>query len=188
MMLIWQMKASTEYLSLAYTNEQPDVRRVMDYEDGKLSTWPPIYVEYDTFVYENMDERYERVPNFPSISGNITCDEESRLILDELVYDHVEFLPLLSHTIKDRQLYILYPKKILDCLDNKRSDFVRTRTGYIRGISSHVFRPDSIGDTPIFRLPIAGSPSSRPYVNDEFKQQIEENNLTGLEFKRVWEG
>ena len=33
---------------------------------------------------------------FPSISGNITCDEESRLILNGLVHEHVEFLPLLS--------------------------------------------------------------------------------------------
>lgn len=187
-MVIWQMKASTEYLSLAYTNEQPDVRRVMDYEDGKLSTWEPIYVEYASDVYDDMDERYERVPNFPSISGNITCDEESKLILDELVHDHVEFLPLLSHTIKDRQLYILYPKTILDCLDNEQSEFVRTRTGYIRGISRHVFRSDCISDTPIFRLPIAGSPSSRPYVSDEFQQLIEDNNLTGLEFWKVWEG
>lgn len=187
-MVIWQTRTSLDYLSIAYTNEQPDVRRVMDYEDGKLSTWPPIYVEYDTFVYDDMDERYERVPNFPSISGNITCDEESKLILDEFVYAHVEFLPLLSHTIKERQLYILYPKTILDCLDNEKSEFVRTRSGYLRGIRKHVFKTACIGDTPIFRLPIAGSPSSRPYVNDEFKQLVEDNKLTGLEFRKVWEG
>ena len=29
-MVIWQTKSSLDYLSLAYTNEQPDVRNVMD--------------------------------------------------------------------------------------------------------------------------------------------------------------
>ena len=91
-------------------------------------------------------------------------------------------------TIKDRQLYILYPKTILDCLDNDLSEFVRLRSGYIIGIRKHVFEPTYIGETPIFRLPIAGSPSSRPYVNDEFKQLVETNELTGLEFRKVWEG
>ena len=135
-----------------------------------------------------MDESLVRVPNFPSISGHIACDEEAKLILDGLVKNHVEFLPLLSHTIKDKQYYILYPKTILDCLNTVRSEFVRLQSGDIRGMRRYAFRPDSIGNTPIFRLPVAGISSHRPYVNDRFKQLVEDNKLTGLEFKKVWEG
>ena len=122
------------------------------------------------------------------MSASITCNEAVKSILSEAVHAYVEFLPLTSATIKEEQYFVFYPKVILDCLDNEQPDFVRTRTGYIMGVRRHVFRPDCIGDTPIFRLPIAGSRWGWPYVNDRFKQLIEDNNLTGLEFRKVWEG
>lgn len=186
-MVIWQTKASRTYQALDYVNEY-DVRSTMAYERGELSTWIPFYVKYATDVYDDMDDRDVRVPNFPRISGNITCDEEAKLILENLVHDHVEFLPLLSHTIKDKQYYILYPKTILNCLDNEQSEFARLKGKYILGIRKHVFRPRCVGDTPVFRLPVAGSPSGEPYVNDKFKQMVEDNALTGLEFRKVWDG
>ena len=52
------------------------------------------------------------------------------------------------------------------------------------GIKRHKFKPDCVGDVPIFKLP--GNPGTRPYVNDKFKQLIEDYNLTGLEFRKVW--
>lgn len=186
-MVIWRIRTSGEYQALDYVNKY-DVRGTREYKRGELSTWRPFYVVYATDVYDDMDESLVRVPNFPDISGNITCDEEAKLILDEYVHDHAEFLLLLSYTIKDKRYFILYPKTILDCLDNERSEFVRLPSGYIRGIRRYAFRPDSIGDTPIFRLPVAGISSHRPYVNDRFKQLVEDNKLTGLEFQKVWEG
>ena len=118
---------------------------------------------------------------------HITCNEEIKSILDGLLHDHVDFLPLASHTIRDDQYYILYPKTVLNCLDNDVSEFIRLRSGYIRGVKRYVFKSDCIGDTPMFRLPIAGSPIGEPYVNDRFKQLVEDNNLTSLEFTKVWE-
>ena len=103
-------------------------------------------------------------------------------MLDELVKDHIDFLPLLSDTITDRRLYILHPITELDCLDSERSEFSRLSSGYIMGIKRHKFKPDCVGDVPIFKLP--GNPGTRPYVNDKFKQLIEDYNLTGLEFRR----
>ena len=114
--------------------------------------------------------------------------EEIKSILGGLLHEHVDFLPLASHTIRDDQFYVLYPKTVLDCLDNDKSEFVRLRSGYIRGVKRYEFRPDCIGTTPIFQLPVAGSPIGRPYVNDAFKQLAEDNNLTGLRFSKVWEG
>lgn len=186
-MVIWQCRASVDYLALAFA-AHGGARSVLDYVNGKSLKWKPVSVEYDTDLYDDTDERHERVPDFLRMSGSITCNEAAKSIVDEAVHEYVEFLPLTSTTIKDEQYYILYPKTILDCLDNEQSEFVRTRTGYIRGISKHVFRSDRIGDTPIFRLPVAGSPWGRPYVNDKLKQLIEDNNLTGLEFRKVWEG
>jgi len=185
-MAIWQMNCSVDYLALAYADEA--ARTVRHYVNGKSLKWQPVGVKYDTDLYDDTDERHERVPDFPRMSGSITCNEAAKSTLDQAVHEYVEFLPLTSTTIKDEQYYFFYPKVILDCLDNEQSDFVRSRTGYIRGISRHVFRPDCIGDTPIFRLPVAGSLWGWPFVNDRLKRLIEDNNLTGLEFRKVWEG
>lgn len=184
-MVIWQIEASLEYLYLAYDVER-DVRQTSDYSRGKLSKWQPVNVSYATYVSQDTDERHERISNFPAISGNITCDESAKLILHELAQDHIDFLPLQSDTITDRKLYILYPKTELDCLDNEKSEFVRLSSGYIMRINRHAFKSDCVGDIPIFRLP--GGAAFEPYVSEEFKQLIEDNDLTGLEFRKVWEG
>lgn len=184
-MVIWQTEASIEYLRLANAVER-DVRQTLDYTRGKLSKWQPLYVNYDTDVYDDTDERHERISDFATLSGRIICDEVARSMLDELVKDHIDFLPLLSDTITDRRLYILHPITELDCLDSERSEFSRLSSGYIMGIKRHKFKPDCVGDVPIFKLP--GNPGTRPYVNDKFKQLIEDYNLTGLEFRKVWEG
>lgn len=186
-MVIWRIKSCWEYMSLAYANGD-DVRYVMKYERGELTKWHPVLVKYDTDVSDDTDERFERVSNFPSISGNITCDEEAKSILVDLVYDHAEFLPLLSATITDKQYYILYPKTTLDCLDKERTEYsyLSERKKHLRSIKSYAFHSNRIGDTPMFRLPRGAA--FEPFVNDKFKQLIEDYNLTGLQFKKIWEG
>ena len=182
-MTIWQVKTSWEYEEFGY-DEEHYVRYIRAYERGELSRWRPVYV--------GCSERHDCIPNFPGLSSDITCDEKAKSILDELIHGYVDFLPLASHTIADKQYCILYPKTLLDCLANERTEFVRTQSGFIFGVRRYVFKPDCIGDTPIFRLslPTADNPSPIfcPYVNDEFKQLVENNNLTGLEFEKVWEG
>ena len=133
-MVIWQTEASIEYLRLANAVER-DVRQTLDYTRGKLSKWQPLYVNYDTDVYDDTDERHERISDFATLSGRIICDEVARSMLDELVKDHIDFLPLLSDTITDRRLYILHPITELDCLDSERSEFSRLSSGYIMASS-----------------------------------------------------
>ena len=191
-MTIWQVKTGWKYKSLGY-DEEHYVKYIMAYRRGELSRWQPVYVGYSNEVYiSDMDEMYDRFPHFPGLSSDIACDEKAKSILDELIHGYVDFLPLASHTITDKQYCILYPKTLLDCLDNERTEFVRTQSGFIFGVRRYVFKSDCIGDTPIFRLPLPTadnpSPIFCPYVNDEFKQLVEDNNLTGLEFEKVWEG
>ena len=183
-MAIWKILADSEYLGLNFADER-DIRLTWAYEDGELQEWQPFYVNYITFVTDDTDERYERISNFPRISGFITCDETAKSIIEQSLYSHVDFLPLLSETIKDRRLYVFYATTVLDCLDEEQSENTRLKSGYVVGIQRHVFKSDCIGDVPIFKLP--GDPAHAPYVNDRFKQLIEDNNLTGLKFRKVTE-
>ena len=65
-MVIWQTEASIEYLRLANAVER-DVRQTLDYTRGKLSKWQPLYVNYDTDVYDDTDERHERISDFATL-------------------------------------------------------------------------------------------------------------------------
>lgn len=186
-MAIWQAETDSSYKSLAYDNER-HARFLRLYERGELPSWSPVYVGYGTDVYPDFDPDQASVPSFPALSSSIACGRKVSTILAELVHGHVDFLPLASHAIKHEQYYILYTKTILHCLDNDETEFARMKSGYIKGVRRYVFKPDCIGATPIFRLPVAGSPIGEPYVNDAFKQLVEDNNLTGLKFRKVWEG
>ena len=191
-MAIWRIETGIEYRSLGYDNEY-DAKFIRLYRRGELPIWPQILVGYATDAYPDFDPKRAPVPSFPALSTNIACNSKARTMLAELVHYHVDFLPLASHTIADEQYYILYPKTILGCLDLEAPEFSRLQPGRIESIKRHDFKPhcsDCIGNIPIFKLPTSafGSPSGRPFVNDRFKQLVEVNNLSGLEFRKVYEG
>lgn len=160
----------------------------------ELETWEPQQVWYHPLDFQED----KAVANFPRWSATSpVCDAETRKIISELIDDNVEFLPLIFHkgahpksfttTASYGEYYAINILTTLDCLDYDRSEFTYFKsTGGIRGIRKRVFKPDCIGDTPIFKLPILNRVTT--YVTDEFKQLVEDNNLTGLKFRKVWEG
>ena len=160
----------------------------------ELESWEPQQV-----WYHPLDFREDKaVANFPSWSAtNPVCDAETRKIISGLIGDHVEFLPLIFHkgahpksfttAALDDEYYAINVLTTLDCLDYDRSEFIYFKsTGGIRSVRNRVFKPDCIGDAPIFKLPILNRVTT--YVTDSFKQLVDANNLTGLEFRKVWEG
>ena len=153
-------------------------------EDGtsELETWEPQHLTYESYEAEDINLG---LSNFPGWGGLSACDAKAKEVLGTLTADGVEFLPLLVPEISHTKYFAINVLTILDCLDNERSEF-----GYFGDlrmrIDKYEFKPDCIGDTPIFKLPIFTR--VRTYVTDSFKQLVEDNNLTGLEFRKVWEG
>ena len=78
-MIIWTLDTSSDYLSLMHVEER-DVRSWLDYINGKLPRWQPVCITYSTDVYDDTDERHERMPNFASLGSLITCDEETKSV------------------------------------------------------------------------------------------------------------
>ncbi len=147
-------------------------------------TWKPQEV-----WYHPADFKQEKgIPNFPSWSSSTTvCDAKAKHIIRNLIEKYVEFLPLASPTITDTDYDVINPLRILDCLDYEQSEFARYEwNGKISDIIKYEFYPDCIGEIPIFILPIFKR--TKLFVTDAFKQLVEDYNLTGLEFRKVWEG
>ncbi|MCY4073054.1 MAG: hypothetical protein OXG60_17305 [Chloroflexi bacterium] len=164
----------------------------------ELSTWVPQQVWYDPLVFR----QGRALANLPAWSVHTVGDTLAKAVIQELIGDHVEFLPLdfqapvgdgslyspeALRSLSEKQYYVINVLTTLDCLDFDQSEFTYFEsTGGIRSIRKRVFKPDCIGDTPIFKLPILNRVTT--YVTDSFKQLVEDNNLTGLEFRKVWEG
>ena len=148
----------------------------------EFETWEPQYVWYHPLDFSED----KGIANFPSWGTVLVCDEKAKDIIFDLVKNCVEFLPLASHTITDT-IYYAINTMIVDCLDYDRSEMTHSKfSKHISIIVKYEFNPDCITGIPIFKLPMFKR--NMPFVTDEFKQLIEINNLTGLEFRKVWEG
>ena len=190
MTTVWSLRHNvTDFKSLASRSKDlgtplpPDDR--LPPGTPRLETWEDHYVWYDPTGFR----KNSGIANFPRWSSAIglVCDTEAKEVIRELLADHVEFLPLIAVRFNDTAYHAINVLKILDCLDHERSEFTYFKsTGGIFSIRKFEFKPDCIGETPIFKLPILNSIST--YVTDEFKQLVEDNNLTGLKFYKVWEG
>ena len=149
---------------------------------SELATWEPQHLTYESYEEE---DNHLGLCNFPAWCGRSACDLKAKEIIGTLTADDVEFLPLFVPEISHTRYFAIHVLTTLDCLDNERSEF-----GYFGDlrmrIDKYEFKPDCIGDTPIFKLPIFNRNST--YVTDSFKQLVEDNDLTGLEFRKVWEG
>lgn len=190
MTAVWLLDHNTiDFNDLSYRDERYGnfPRR-----DGtpEFETWEPQHLWYHPLDFQED----KGIANFPSWGGVTICDAKAKAIMQELIDDCVEFLPLIFHkgthpgayvttTTSYGEYYVINPVKILDCLDHQRSEF--SYFGPLRKIDKYVFKPDCIGETPIFILPI--SKRTKLFVTDAFKQLVEDNNLTGLEFIKVWE-
>ncbi|MCY4021359.1 MAG: hypothetical protein OXG39_18270 [Chloroflexi bacterium] len=146
----------------------------------QLASWQPQQVWYHPAHF-----REDRgIADFPRCSGEFVCNTEVRDLVDELLADYVEFLPLTFPDSADTEYYAINVLSILDCLDNEQSEF--SYYGPLKKINKYAFKTDCVSGVPMFRLPIQRSVNL--FVDDEFKQLVEDNNLTGLEFRKVWEG
>ena len=105
-------------------------------------------------------------------------------------------LPYREKTLS-LDLKLLNVLTVQDCLDYEKCKWREEDKGAFKRLDWQAdncvaFRPERIGDSPIFTIPQArtryfctehdGDP------NKEFKAAVEQNNLKGLEFRFRWEG
>ncbi|GEM_PF-2364061 len=182
---VWLLQVDTKnYKYLGTRNERVDIIPILD-GSSRLDDWKPLNVRFDPYDFDNE----KNIPNFISLSGFPVCDSKTKVIIQEVVGSSIEFLPLVYYTDEDTIntetiYYIINPVEIVDCLDHNNSEFQYLKSGTISKILKYSFEPDCTNNTTIFKL--KEQRRSGIYVNDDFKQIVEENNLTGLKFKKVW--
>ena len=118
-----------------------------------------------------------------SVIQNVV-DEKTKAVLEDRFSDFIQFLPV---TMEGTPYYFMHIFNAVDALDYDNSTIKRFNEGGIMRIKKYVFT-DKIKDYPITRIYEGNfiNPCDT-FVNDEFKEFVEENGLTGLIFKEVFE-
>lgn len=97
---------------------------------------------------------------------------------------YFEFLEVTIDDKNDSKHYLVHYLNLVDGLDMNKTKY-HDISGGIRIIDSPVFK-ESIKSSDIFKVRIDEFSAEREvFCNDNFKDFVEEHNLTGIEFKKV---
>ena len=182
---IWIIRTNPDiYRSFGPTQEFFDryIEWVDKFQEPKLlsSDWPN--VELELFSGELGKEKKERLkPNPDFARGYIVmcCSEKARLTIEPLVNAQVEFLPLMTPIDTYYEMNI----QRIPCLDVENSVVKRFKDGEIMRAEKYAFHWEFLDGQHIFwAMELGKTPT---FVSDVFKQLVEENGLTGLEFFSV---
>ena len=96
-----------------------------------------------------------------------------------------EILPLASY---EGTFFIVHVTNVLDCIDYQRSIFKKFQNppeNRIMRFIKYAFHIDKIGSNMIFK--IIDQPKSDAFVTQEFVDNVRSTDITGFEFKLVWD-
>jgi hypothetical protein len=176
---IWDIQTEASYDSLAVWKES-------EFKKVPWLTGTPIADAWPTpevFIFYGIvdDAKTPNPGDFPYFrtSGNLACSERALEVIEPLVANHVEILPIRC---KEQPFYVLNALNVIDCVDYSRSVVEYSPSG--RPSISHLrFDLDCIGDKPIFKIP--QSVLTQIFVSGEFKSLVENHQLVGLKFTEI---
>ncbi len=141
------------------------------------SSWVPPTME---IVHEDDDGKPRIRSDFPWLGEHAPILRPRAInALQTTLEAHGELLPLNCA----EPVWLFNATRIIDALDQARSQIVRFEDGDILNIERYSFDPIEIGDHMIFRLPIRSSPV---FVTEAFVSQISAARLEGVAFRLLW--
>jgi hypothetical protein len=152
-----------------------DAQKIFDLTGAPMATdWKPIPVRRITKAKGKTLARSD----FPSlVPYRLVMRRSAAEALASFWENSGELLPLRSD---DRtEFVILNVTKVLDALDEQRSDVLRLDGGEIVSIRTPVFVETVVRESDVFRLPHRGSPT---YLSHRFIAAVDALGLKGLDF------
>lgn len=141
---------------------------------------------------QDLEESGKPTGDFPKCWGLVApvLAERSYEVLRDILAPYVEFLPLESD---DGRFFAIKVLNIVDALDVDRSQIdwfpqLKRDQGKPRvahSIKRHVFFEEKLADALLFRIPQCPY-ASGIYATERFIRIVEESQLRGFAFDRVW--
>ena len=151
-----------------------DYRKV-DFKGKALEeTWEPIEMKkVDDFEMKDALDLSFQVP--------VVSKTAARALKDE-VTDDVEFLEM---NVENNKYYAMNIVNVIDALDEEKSVFDIMPGNIKFFFEKYAFLKEKIKNQKIFK--IKEEKRSKVFVTEELKNKIEEENLEGFDFIKVWE-
>jgi hypothetical protein len=156
--------------------------------------WFPVRVVVDKDSYSQSPGDYPLVHGCASFFVTPIFSQRAAEALTDLLEGNGELLPLLSDV---GQYYAFNITREVEALDDETSEFkplseldpdllaISPDIPDILCISHYEFCSDRIASTSIFKLPKRYN-AERPLITDRFVQRVQEADLKGFAFNRLW--
>ncbi|HMG17884.1 MAG TPA: DUF1629 domain-containing protein, partial [Gemmatimonadales bacterium] len=102
--------------------------------------------------------------------------------LRSILLPHAQLLPL---TTDIGEYFALNVTTVIDALDEQSSALQRFASGRVMHVRDWVFRPDALGDVPIFKIPQL--PRAFVFLNTALLGAIQTAGLSGLDPQLIWQ-
>ena len=177
-MKIWKFRADVNnYDSLMA--QDPNYKYTEVSLDGRswIDEWEP--VELKRMYGEGLP-----LSDFPHYYSNPVMSDSAIKILDPLIKDSVEYLPLV---FDEKNYTMVNVTKILNVIDYEKSEYETfPDSERILMFDKYSFRIcDDLLNNDLFK--IIDEPKSYVFASDRFKKCVEDNGLTGFNFELVWD-
>ncbi|MED1092697.1 imm11 family protein [Bacillus paramycoides] len=184
-MKIWQLKSSTnDYQTFQLSNYEEDKKYFKNAFNSTISlsdSWVAKFIE----IIDEGDQ--SDCPIFWGKSGVQIISEKAKQILEPLVGNNVEFLPLI-HKTENEKYNVIHVLRVLDALNVDNTIFKKLNSGLIIGCEEFSFIPSVVQNEMVFKVYI--NKKIHPnylLVSDEFRNMVLESDLKGFEFVEVWD-
>jgi len=132
---------------------------------------------------EDQDDATIELPDFTLLGVVPVFSVRAATTLLPLLKPNGELLPVRH----PRAEYLLYNvTHISDALDESASTVERFSSGRIMTVEKYVFKASMVVLLDIFKVPQFRRGSE--FVTDRFVTEAQKNNLTGFDFRLIWEG
>lgn len=185
-MIIWEVINNNEYKNYCLVNSNNEyVTDILSHFEEKQedTSFPRIIKPLD-------DKPLGDIMNYSSMSGTFLVNERTKKIL-ETHFKKIQFFNALCYEYPQEKLFILNVFNYNDVLDINKckyktgiSRYGETQIGFIK---SYAFKKE-VYNLDIFKIIVNGvKRADYLFVTDTFKDIMEQNNITGLRLKKVYE-
>lgn len=181
-MKIWRVDKNVDDYSGFYLKNEDD-KNILEEKLDKgdlVSNWNELEVE----VHE-ADKPIGDCPHLWSGGYSLIVSERGKEIISNNYKNYIQFLSL-NYSQENQKFYVLNNLNIIDCVDYNKSELEILMNKYIVDVKKYVFN-ENAKKAPIFKIYLDGVIKISTFVNNDFKNLIEDSRLEGFKFTEVFD-
>jgi len=180
---IWKIENEVDYYKGFSLKNEKDIDLLKNnFDKGQpIKEWMPLSLKPS-----DDNKGVGDCPQFWSYSNLLMVSKRAKDIISRGFRGFIEFLPV-EDTVNNDTYYLANILNQLDEIDYDKSEFRKLMDIYIVEVTKYVFK-DNARNIPIFKIYLDGVlMTTDMYVNDEFKNLIEDSELEGFKFTEVFD-